>query len=158
MKSSNNLLCQQMEVFLNWSIKNKIGTAGYREWLELFVQRTCKADVCDMTNDDVDLFLQEVYNRENATYRKVQAKTAILSFIRYYMARSKNGKKQLTRGRPPAYEQYKRVGELRGKLGEAISFAEIGMLLNPSKPVDRANVRKFWHKFLNLKNALKVGD
>ena len=140
-----------MDVCLHHVTTNHTGSSSYEEWFNKFCNWTHRTDALQITEEDIDLFLEIVYNEENALYRKKEAEKAIWCLAKYYMARSKNNKKQLGRGRPAATESYKRVYELKDKLGDKISFREIGVLLNPEKPVDKSNV---WHWYQKGKELL----
>ena len=136
---NTQLLNMQIEVFLAWAIPNRIATENFRPWLNLFVSKIGKRDVMEIKDEDVDVFLGDVYAIENTSYRKNEAKRAIQSFRRFYMARSKNGKTRMGAGRPPKQEGIDRVRELRS-LKEPMSFREIARALNQ----DVRQVYRWW--------------
>lgn len=139
MKALNKkLLEKQIDVFLCCA---ENATAGYKEWLDYFIKWTHKENILHVSNDDVDLFLQQVDNEENATYRKTEARRAIFSFRRYYMARSKNGKIRMREGRPPHISQIEKAQKYRKH--NKLSLNEIGKLLGG---IDKSQIHR-WLKY-----------
>jgi hypothetical protein len=148
-KIDKTLLRKQIEVFLSHSKRDGRYSYSYDEWLEYFCRRSPKEDVLDICDSDVDLFLEWVDNVEPTQFQRLNARKAIYSFRRYYMARTKNGRARLRAGRPPLVDQHNRVGELKEKNG--LSFRQIGVLLNPKKPVDVGLVYRWYRRYLSYK-------
>ena len=148
MKRLNKILLnKQMDVYLQWGIRNHVASSGYRFWLDLFCKKTHRTDVLDITEEDIDLFFQMVDNVENARYRKNEARKAILGFTRYYMARTKNGKTRIGRGRPQRTEQVERVKMMR-EMDEPMTFREIARAL-------KADVGQVYKWFTYAKRDMK---
>lgn len=139
----------QADVYLSNSIRIGIGTSNYKEWLDRFVNHTHRTDILDVTDEDENEWLLKVYEEEPTNYRKQQAKKAIRGIRIYYRARSKNASIRPSKGRPPALEAYHLVGQYHDE--NKLSFRKIGILLNPVKPVDVAQVYRFYKRFISLK-------
>lgn len=120
------LLDKQIDVFLSWAIKKNTGSSSYKEWLDLFCRFTAKTDILDVTDEDVDLFMEMVDNIENGQYRKNEAYKAIFGLRRYYMARGKNGNIKLKEGRPPRVDKIEKVQEYRKK---GLAYRDIAKLV-----------------------------
>lgn len=147
MNFGKRLLDEQIDVYLAWGKKTGTVSSSYREYLNHFKKFIKKDDVLDISDEDVDFFLEKEYSKENSQYARDTIKRVIYCFRKFYMARSKNGKAKLGRGRPPAIAHYERVGELKTILGDKITFSEIGAILNPEKPVDKSLVWHWYQKY-----------
>lgn len=146
---SNKLLNLQMEVFLEWGKRHNTTSMNYREWIELFIQDTEKQDVLDITSKDVDQFVDKRYDVIKTKGTEIAARKALSSFLRFYIARSKNGTKRMRSGRPvESHEEINMVGELRTLTTKPPSFRAIARMLN-------ADVRQIyrWYKAYNDKKA-----
>ena len=143
------LLEEQVDVFIDWTTRHGTGTSSYREWLDLFVRHTERKNVEDIELLDVDLFLEKVQNIARTQFTQQLARKALLSFRKFYMARSRNGNSKLGRGRPAAIDQYYKVGEYKTK-NQGLTYKEIGILLNPRKPVHKDLVFQWFQKFKEM--------
>lgn len=114
--TSKTLLKSQAEVFLEWGRRNSVASLSYRYWLEMFIQDTHYTDVIDVKLEDIDLFVGKRQDIIRTKYTEQSARRALVSFLRFYMARSKNGKLRMREGRPPHIseiaktQQYRKMG------------------------------------------------
>lgn len=141
-KLEKGLLRKQVEVYLHWRKRTGL-TSNYEGWLEVFINISLKVDILDIGPEDVQLFLDKVYEVANTQTDKNTAKTAIEGLVKYYGARGKNGKTRLVMGRPPHIGQIETVKKYR-KMG--LKFRDIEKLMGKDiKTIHR------WSKFpLNL--------
>lgn len=124
------LLEQQVRVFMEWGTRHGIVTSEYVRWLELFIAVTHKTDILDVTDDDLDFFMSQVYNTENSQHSRSNARKAVQAIRRYYGARSKNAKKRDTMGRPAHIGEIRKAQNYR-KMG--LNLSEIGKLMGRYK-------------------------
>lgn len=116
----------QIKVFLNWGLKHKRITPCYKEWLELFAKHTHLNDVYDITDSDVALFKDMVYNTTISEYALIQATKAVSAFRNYYMTRTRPTHKR-GRGKPPRVDMIIKAKELKG---QGKTYRDIAFLLD----------------------------
>lgn len=147
-----SLLEAQAKVFFVASRRTGRISAFSEEWLEFFIKHSTKTDIMDVTDEDVEFFIQLVYNKTNTEYEPRHARKSINGFRRYYMARSKNiplrGK-----GRPRHLDKEDEVAKYHDE--NKLSFRKIGVLLNPKEPVDVSQVFVWYRRFKERVKAKK---
>lgn len=121
-----NILEEQVSVFLEWTRRNSGASLSYQEWLAQFMEYTEKTDIVDVSYEEVDLFVQKVYNERNSSLAPINARKAVNSLMRFYMARSKNGKSKLGKGRPLHIGEIEQTQKYR-KMG--LTFKEVSKLM-----------------------------
>lgn len=148
MRFGKSLIEQQIEVFLEWGRRAGITPEYYREWLGLFVRVINKKDIMEVVQEDVDLFMQRVYDSHDSSHYQKQAQTSVRAIIRFYMARSKNAAKRVGRGRPLHIDQIKKAQDYKKK--NKLSLTEIGKLLGGDKPIDKSQISRWLKKPLEM--------
>lgn len=121
------ILQSQVDVFVEWGRRYNISSSDHRRWLEIFLQNTDKTDILDVTEEDRNHFLEIVKTKTYSQHDYNTARKAIDSLMRYYSARTKNGKRRDTRGRPPHIGNIKRVQTYRKK---GLTFRDISKLVD----------------------------
>ncbi len=130
-KLDKRILDSQIEVFCEWGRRH----AGYggnfgRSYLELFAIHTSKTDILDVTQEDVEIFI----NSEHLPYphQKERARSVIGQMRRFYVARVRNGRQRLVGGRPPAISaigEVQRLRNMKDEKGNKLSFRNIAKIM-----------------------------
>lgn len=79
----------QLQVFLKWRKKKGMSLSDYSTWLKLFIDRSTKDDILDITAVDVLEFVEHirvVYH--NSQFALKRAEIALRQFKRFYSART----------------------------------------------------------------------
>lgn len=146
-RTNKKLLEKQIDVFIEWATRHGVGSTDYTEWLYEFKIFTDKVDVCDVRDEDVESFMNHIYNKTNGAFRLRQAKIAIQSFTRFYSARGKNGIRRNVMGRPRNISQIEKAKKYRK---QGLSYRDIGKLLQS----DVSQVHR-WIKYPDLEKEEK---
>lgn len=136
MRTNKTLLEKQIEVYLEWSRRNNVASSSYREWLDLFVLRSEKRDILDVTSSEVEIFLNENQDVIKTQFSRHTARKALTGLLRFYMARSKNGRGKLKIGRPPHLDEIaevQRYRKMKDAKGNPLSFRAIVKIME--KPI-----------------------
>lgn len=87
------LIEQQISVWIAWERRKApygMYLSEYESWLRQFVAfNSNKEDVCDITDDDVNLFINHLRHIRDASWWLSSAEKAIRSIRRFYTARGK---------------------------------------------------------------------
>lgn len=152
-KLEKTVLVSQINVFLQWCERSGISASNYEEYLWEFKDYTSRTDALDITKTDLERYLAHIHESSGGvTYRVISARKAIQQLMKFYTARSKNGRKRLGAGRPPKLDDAKAVFDYRGlrdKRGEPVlSFAQIGRIMGKDKG-------RIWNLYKMAKSAFR---